>query len=428
MSFNSYLNLGFAYDCEGNFYNALMAYVGAIYYEDANIKGRNGRGMIYSELGLQVLGLQEIQRCIYSLEKQQPINKIESAKYYSNRAGFFRMLDKNEEMILDLKKADLLCRNFANVWIEESIFHINNCNFGIAVDCLNKAIKYDESIVYSWRNRAKLFILLGDYERALYDIQKAYDLSRIKKNTLYELGFCYYLNGEMQKAEYLYKEYVSKFGWKETYDESLFQVGIIQNINHNNGQGHVLGSSWFNDFDSICFNVSDSKGILSNGQRVRFKIKYIEENNHYIPKATDLEPYKYFRVGNQNAPQIFHAIINSNKHTFKSIPGFTYVMLFYPEKTLLEYSLIESALDENLRKELSLFGYSFIEIELKFDKNFMPSLVSIKSLSQPNQYSNKSVFRRSKTILNDFPSGRKCRICGNNFWCGSDGCPLDPTL
>ena len=425
MTYDTYINMGFSYFEEKNYFNAIQSYEIGISKEHYILLGLNNIGAAFTELGLQKEALLKLNRSISYYEAGRSESFIQLFRNYSNRGRLFRILNKPELMFSDFEKAFSLKKNFVLAWIEQAKYFVFNCNFEKGIDCLTKAIEYNDLKINSLQQRAILYQLLGEHDKAINDLINVNQ--QLPDTTCYALGKAYYYKGDFLEAKKYYQKAFSYGKWSVEYDQSDFQFGIVQFIDSNLGFGFILGSTWFNEYDSIYFKISDCNKLPGKGERVRFKLNYKEHKHQFLANALDVEPFAIFDNIDFKRNRIYHAIIHNKQNSFKASADLKYVELFYPISTLFSFASIEKIIDEQTHKLLIKNGYAFVELILIIGELDAPIFSNVKSLTYPNSYSNKSVSNKKNYRNNNSGSGRECKVCGLDTWCGNEGCPLDPT-
>jgi tetratricopeptide (TPR) repeat protein len=414
MAYYSYLNMGVAYDNENNFFNAIQAYETAISREHCLLKGLNNIAVTLTQIGMQKEALFKLNRSISYHENGKIERDKEIWKDYTNRAKLLRILGKENDMQNDIQKSFQLNPEWANSWFEFARLRVHKGEFNYAEEAFTKAINLEPSKIYVWTTRGKFYELIGQYEKAIADFVKANELSTKKRITLYNLGMSFFLSGNIQKANECYIQCINKGENFPQFDEFSYQYGIVLFVDKVKGFGFILGSTFFNDYDRIYFKISDCFTIPNKGERVKFKCCYQMHKMQYTPSA------KHIRVDNTitdhrfKKSKVYHAIISIKQNAFKSSDECKYIEIFYPNRTILPFSLVENKLDIVTIEQLNKVGYSFVELMVNISDSNIVELDYIKPIKLNNTYNCKVVSTRRK-------------YSGMDEWCGTDGCPWDPT-
>lgn len=417
--------MGIAYDNEKFFFNAIQSYEISLSKEDHLLKGLNNIAVTLIQVGIQKEALLKLDRSISYYEKGRiEKDKAPELDYY-NRAKLLRMLGKENEMQNDIQKAFQLKPNFVNCWLELAELNVQKGEFDKAEEAYSMAINVEQLKVYTWTARAKFYQLFGQYEKAISDFLTANRISTKKTITLYNLGMTYHLSGNLQKANDCYAQCLKKGEIFPPYDEASFQYGIVLFADETRGFGFILGKTIFNDYDKIYFNLSDAFGTPIKGSRVKFKCSYQMHKMQFTASAKCVSTDNTINDIRFKKSKVYHGIISIKQNAFKTSDDCKYIELFYPYRTFLPYSLVENKLDNEIISQLNRIGYSFVEMVVNISETNTVSLDYIKSIKSNNTYSNKIVSKR-KTNRN-YDSGRMCYVCGMDTWCGTDGCPWDPT-
>ncbi len=161
---------------------------------------------------------------------------VQEAKplYYNALAAYYYQVEKPESMITNLYKAieinlkqnntTLLSTNYNLL----SIYHQEQQDYTKALDAINRAIKYLDSLkqpilykIYE-SNRAAIYFMKGDYENAAKVYEENIDFYLSSQDTinyageLYNLAFSYYKLGDFQKARKTLTQFIKVF---ENYSE-----------------------------------------------------------------------------------------------------------------------------------------------------------------------------------------------------------------
>jgi tetratricopeptide (TPR) repeat protein len=421
--------MGIYYYNENNFFNAIQAHEMAISREHNLLRGLHNIAVILLKIGLQRESLFKLNRSIAYFESGRTEKDIEIWKYYMNRATLFRMLGKEKAMQNDIQKSFQFKPNFASSWLQIGIHKIHTGQFEEAEEAYSNAIQSDPSRAYLWMERGKFYQLIGEHEKAITAFIRGNELSTKKTVTLYNLGMAYYLSGNIPKANEHYTQCINKGENFQVYSEAIFEFGIVLSIDKSKGLGFILGRTFFNDYDSIYFKLSDAVTIPVKGDRVKFSCSYQMHKMQYTASAKNITIDNTIIDKRFKNNKIYHAIISIKQNAFKSSNDCKYVEVFYPHSTILPFSLVEGKLDMETIKQLNTNGYAFVELVINFAANNIFELGYIKPIKYNNSHNNKVVSRSrtNRSYSSGNSSGRTCYVCGMDEWCGTDGCPSDPT-
>jgi tetratricopeptide (TPR) repeat protein len=429
MAFYSYLNMGVYYSGENNFFNAIQANEIAITREHRLLSGLNNIAGILKNIGMQKEALIKLNRSISYYESGRREKDYGVWVAYTNRAGLLRILGNESEMQIDIQKSFQIKPNFTNSWIEIGKNYVKNMEFEKAENAFSMAINSDKSKLNVWTLRGKFYELIGQYEKAIADFSRANELSTKKKITLFNLGKAYYLSGNFQKANDCYIQCLKKGENFQQYSDAFFQFGIVLHIDKANGFGFILGQTFFNHYDKIYFKLSDAKTIPVKGARVKFKCCYQVHNMQYAASAKFISIDNTISEAKFRNHRVYHAIISVKQNAFRSFDDCKYIEVFYPQRTILSFSSVEDKLDNETIIQLDKTGYSFVELVMNISENNIVELDYLKPINLNNTYNNKVVSkgRSLRGFSSRFTSGKTCYVCGMNEWCGTGGCPGDPT-
>ncbi len=121
--------------------------------------------------------MQEKYKEAISLCTNAIIDGIECSSIYNNRGFCYLKTDEFSKAIHDLKKANKIQKNDPIVLnnLGFAIYKKGNLKKGLAL--INKSIKIDNTLSYSYRNRAIIYLEMNDVESACNDLVKAKELS-----------------------------------------------------------------------------------------------------------------------------------------------------------------------------------------------------------------------------------------------------------
>jgi len=183
-------------------------------------------------------------------------------------------------------------------------------------------------------------------------------------------------------------------------------------------------------WDIIEFRNDESNFSLCAGDLVSLKLEYFTSQGLIKGVAYNLNKINSIRQYKLKHNQTFHCIINFSSNINKDITSLKYVFVFYPTKFLVPYSFIDKHLTENMLTELESKGYLFLEVDFIIESQ----LVKIKELRliEKNNKFSKIIIpgnqrNQSRTSFKKNSNKKECQVCQMNEWCGTDGCPLDPT-
>jgi len=464
MRYSTYINMGFAYDNEHNFYNAILAYQNAISKEESINLALNNVTCTLFEIGLQFEALNKINKCISNFERGKGGGR-DPWMYYCNRGLLLGWLGKDEAMRSDLSKS-LTYKSNASNHRNLAVYELKDGNIENAENLYSTAIEKSESreLCYNLLLRGEFYYIIKDFSSALKDFQKALELAKISslsERITYFLGKVHHATGDFHRANeyyfslckmvFLSEMYLGKFDiledingflddlksknediFSESYPkyDDIAQVGIVLSIDETNGFGFVLGRTIFNPYDSMYFRISDSQAGLKQGDRVKFQIGYHKRNGKYSVRIVKLQKYDYisdirFRVHN-----VYHAVIVSKQCAFRSNNNTKYVEIFYPLRTFIAYDRIADSLNSRLIEQLTKRGFAFIEIDMVVLDSGELEFNSIKEISIKNSFSNKYVQVRYDQFERKTSNWRGVRSKWSCFACDGDedtGCLMsDP--
>ena len=430
--------LALKYWQERNFYNSLQASKNSIRngYSDASYLSNISE--VYTELGLQKYALNTIDESIQKFEKMNFSRIIHAETIYIVKAELMRMKGDLDKVTHYIEKAISIFRGSASAYVELSKLHIQQGEIDKGLEYMNKAINVGSHKFPIWLERASLFLILGENNQAILDFEKANQISKNKTISLYELGKAYYINRNFNKAKICYETLISKGFIRDPYQYSIYSIGIVQFIDVNKGFGFVQMKTWYNNHDSVYFNTSNCKVIPNKGDKIRCMLKYKLHKNEFNAIAYEVEPYNMANSTLKNNI-VYHGIIHRQGNSFKSVTDLNYIEIYYPVNFILPYSAISHIVGTKkiigkLRiagglKEFE--GFSFVELHIDVDENNLPKILSYNGIPQNNIYADKSINKIEKKIKTpQFSESiflNTCYLCGGNEWCGTDGCPWDPS-
>ncbi|WP_247236440.1 tetratricopeptide repeat protein [Telluribacter sp. SYSU D00476] len=420
-----YLNLGKLYLEESNYYNSIIASQYSFTRETKGAPSLNNIGLALFELGLHREALFKFNESVKYLEGLGHTSVEKKHYIYLNRAKVMRLLGDEENMQENIKKALHYGNNYSNTWIELSKWHISKCEFDSGLEAMDKAIKGGSRKPYVWTERGSLFQLLNFPDKAIKDFEMANKVSGRKHQTLYNLGRLYFLYGLVEKSQQMLISHKERNGWEEPYIESIYTIAIVQFVDREKGFGFLFGKTWFCDHDNIYFRVSDCKTLPNKGDRVKCLIKYKPFKGKLTASAYEIEPHNVLHNSRFKSQKIYHAIVHSRGNAINTVKDHKFVEVFFPFSAILPYNSISGQLDERLNLSFDK-GYAFVEITMEINEYGAPIISYIKEASYPNSFSKKLIKSRHGDYLSTFPT-RRCYICGGSEWCGTDGCPWDPS-
>lgn len=426
--------MGIAYDNEHNFFNAIKSYETAIIEEQCLMSGLNNIAVTMTKLGMQKEALSILNRSISNYENKKSSSSEKPWIDYCNRAKLFRILGNDMEMLKDIQQSFLLKPKYANPWIELGKFHLKLGELKKSEEAFTEAVNAEPSKYYYWLTRAEFYEITKQFEKAIINYTKAFELSPKKTFIIYQLGYLYYLNSNTIKAEECYNMSIEDGEIYINYNDDKFQYGIIIFIDHINGYGTILGKTFFNDYDNINFKLEDVSFIPYKGDRVKYLINYLTTEKAFSISATNVSVDNSVNCINLKSG-FFHAIISKGQNAFKTSDSCKYIELFYPKRIILPYSFIENKLKDDMNIQIKNLGYLFVSLYMTINPNNLPELRGIRPLKSGSPFNNKVVSKRGSNKNysgnNRYNSSRNsmkyCHVCGMNEWCGTNGCPHDPT-
>lgn len=426
--------MGIAYDNEHNYFNAIKSYETAIVEEQCLMSGLNNIAVTMTKIGMQQEALSILNRSISNYENKKSSSSENPWIDYCNRAKLFRILGNEMEMQKDIQQSFLLKPKYANPWIELGKFHLKLGELEKSEEAFTAAVNAEPSKYYFWLTRGEYYEITKQFEKAVIDYTKAYELSPKKTFIIYQLGYMYYLNSNTIKAEECYNKSIEDGEIYINYNEIKFQYGIIISIDHINGYGNILAKTFYNDYDNIYFKFEDASYIPNNGDRVKFVINYSSIEKEFSTFAINVSLDNSLNFTNFKRG-LSHAIISVARNAFKATESCKYIELFYPHRAILPYSLIENQISDDMNIKIKNLGYLFVSLFININPSKLPELRGIRPLKSGFPFNNKFVTKRSSNKNyfgnNRFNSNRNsmkyCRVCGMNEWCGTNGCPNDPT-
>jgi tetratricopeptide (TPR) repeat protein len=426
----SSLNRGNYFKDRNNFYNALKAYLEAIKNDQKSISGHFNSIGVYIELGLFYVALEQSEIALRNFIRGDSDNLVEGFKLYSARAWMKMQFELYDSMNEDIQKCAALKKAphlnsvksqsiylvkslkdiELNTYLEEvhrQYYQMDSFSF-IAFDDIGD-FKRDLHFFM-----CKMYEAMGNLEKAIIEVNTAIKINNSVLSYQYKLGELLYKSDRKFEANRIYDDLSRKKKGFLPYQINQFQDGIITKTNRRGTKGTILTQTVFSGWDNIDFVntipldtkllVGDRKGIARN-----------------IKKSLSIHPKKL------NYNTTFHCLINSTHNINNNINQCYFVYAFYPESFLLSFSMVSDKISEENMKTLESKGFLFIEIEFNMQTNPI-SIVETRLIPENNQYNFVPPPKPPKRIggYKKESSGRICRVCHMDEWCGTDGCPMDP--
>jgi len=415
---STHFTRGLRYANKNNEFNAIESYLESIQI-DKELKSINNIGVCYGTIGLQKQAFKQYSHAIKNREKGLISNNLTPLEY-TNRADLFRIMGKYDLMESDIRKAFSYKKDFSSAYRVLAAKEIMNCNFKLGIDYLTKIIENDITIKSSWRERAKMYMVIGQYENAIKDYKQLSEMMEKPLMSIYQIGKCYFENGDKESASEFYNRFLQSGEFKASYEIPEYQYGIVQHIDNKKGYGFILGSTWSSSFDSIFFRIKDTKTSINIGERVRFELNYSIHNNLFKANAKQVELWNRISNPDFRKHSIYHGIIHFAKNAFCMANDLKYLYVFYPHSLYYPLDSIPLNID---RKENE--DYVFVEFKIAIDENENPIFSDFKRIEKENIFSDKFENKSIAEIGNISSDFWTCNICDGD---SSTGCLyFDPT-
>jgi hypothetical protein len=437
----SSLNRGNYFSKRKNFYNALKEYSNAIKNEGDKTTGHFNASLTYRDLGLNKIALNQADIAVRNYKEDTYDRLVKEYELYSVRAlmyelnGIFDLMQKDQDKCLEIKKTlhlsvviqkiKVLLRTVKDEQLElyiqeifeefEKINHISYFLYNDFSDFKRNLHSYLCSV----------YEAMGDYSKAIREINSAIKLKDSVLNYHYRLGKLLFRCKNEVQAENIYKTIIQKVGETTPYRISQFQEGIIAKTNKDGTAGTILTNTIFNDWDIIEFKTKMKVEDLIIGDLVSIKLGYhIQQNirkgiTRNVKKTHSIHPKKLKKHTK------FHCLINSSQNINNTVNQFYFINVFYPSSFLMSFSQIEDKLSDVQKEELLKKGFLFLEIELKYEGDSI-AVVETRLISDNNQFNCMPPPKKIRSQRQTYSSGKECPICQMDEWCGTDGCPMDP--
>ncbi len=187
-----HINLGSAYDRQGQWQEALFHYNQAISIDPKSSEAYYGRGNVHSAQG-------DFRQAV-SDYNQAIIIKPDYAAAYYNRGNAYIKQGLLAEALLSYDKTIELNPHSPEVYNSRGNIYAHQGNLTQALSNYNKAIEIYPSYADGYYNRALFYGQQGNLQQAISDLNKAIDLKPRDADMYYNRGFAYYQLKEYSKA------------------------------------------------------------------------------------------------------------------------------------------------------------------------------------------------------------------------------------
>lgn len=208
----------------------------------------------------------------------------------------------------DLKKADAILAQIRNKWpnnaecrLLEGVICSQRSQPDEALSYLNAAIELDPKFVEAYKERAKTFVKIKEYVRAVNDLTTAAQLDPAD-------GEIFCLRGEVQYQRWMFDAATSDFSKAmETMSDDprvIYGLGLVH-IRQGDFQ------SAFTDMDQVCKMKPDSARAVSMRGVVRYFLEDPEQSIVDLEKSVSMDPgdplvlnnrgFFYLKAGNYTA-------------------------------------------------------------------------------------------------------------------------------
>ena len=158
---NGYYNRGLVYDHLGEYEKAITDYNKAIELNSEHRNAYNNRGLVYKKLG-------EYEKAITDFDKAIELNP-EYAYAYNNRGLVYNKLGEYNKAITDYDKAIELNPEYNNPYKNLGVLWKERKNFDKAIQFLTKSIELNPEDKDAYAERAEVYRLMGEVEKAEAD-------------------------------------------------------------------------------------------------------------------------------------------------------------------------------------------------------------------------------------------------------------------
>lgn len=440
----SSLNRGNYFKDRNNFFNALVAYNEALKKDNKKITGHFNSIGVYIELGLFYIALKESEIAVRNFEDGASDNLVPDYRLYSSRAWMKMEFELYESMNEDIHRCESLKKSPHLTTTIAKILYLLRSGKDVEIDSFveETTLKYlslDSLGYIAFEDigdygrfhffLSKVFEVMGNFEQAIVQINSAIRINDTLLSYKYKLGELLFKSGNEFEANRIFDDLSRKSKKFLPYSFNQFEEGIITKTNRRGTKGTILTTSIFSGWDEIDFiNTFPPNIKLEVGDLVSFKLDYYIVDG--IRKGIAKNPKKTFSIHPRKlkSSTTFHCLINSTHNVNKNFNPTFFINVFYPEPFLFPFSMVVDKLSAENSELLNNKGFLFVEITFKIESSVV-IVDQIKRISENNEFNfvdSPKPKKRMNSNRKSQSSGRICRVCQMDEWCGTDGCPMDP--
>lgn len=193
-------NVAQFYNDRGYTYNNLREYKKAIIDFDKSINLNPKFAVVYNNRGFAYHNLGEYDKAITDFNKAIELNP-EYAIAYNNRGYAYKNWGEYDRAITDYSKAIELNLEFAEAYNNRGTVYDNLGEYDRAIADYDKAIELNPKYATPYKNQGGIWSKRENFDRAIQFLTKAIELNPEYKDAYAERAEVYRLMGETEKAE-----------------------------------------------------------------------------------------------------------------------------------------------------------------------------------------------------------------------------------
>ncbi|MGL4730521.1 MAG: tetratricopeptide repeat protein [Clostridium sp.] len=185
---------------------------------------------LYTNLAPSILEMKGEQNKAISYLHHATYEEPYNSLIYINN-GFYSLYSMNNSVVAlkNFKIAQVFDRDNLELKYQTALIYLSNHSYNEAIDMLKKCIEKDDKSIKYHRTLGTTYVLAKENDKAIQEINKAYELDKSNILTLNNLG-CYYITVESDLDKgFKYIESAFK-GIKQSHDEYTIET-ITENYN-----------------------------------------------------------------------------------------------------------------------------------------------------------------------------------------------------